>query len=114
MKKNWKIIISALLSAMLLSLPVFAGGDNANLPDDYAIEPRGPICLDCKIGTMEKTYFSETGWVTVDYVDCECEGGHKPMQDVIQENTVTTVYTCTTCGLSDTETTVLTRQKHYR
>ena len=76
MKKNWKIIISALLSAMLLSLPVFAGGDNANLPDDYAIEPRGPICLDCKIGTMEKTYFSETGWVTVDYVDCECEGGH--------------------------------------
>ena len=111
MKKNWKILVSVLLSTMLLSLPVFSGGDDSNLPDDSVIEPRVAVCADC---TMVQTHSSETGWVAIDYMNCACEGGHKPMQDVIQENTVTTTYTCSVCGLSDIETTVLTRQKHYR
>ena len=140
MKRCWKIAISILLTLALLILPVFAGGDQPNLPDEHEMEAviserkerpdhgkieevtaentenqsHTAVCTYCNIYAVIKTESYETSWFTVDYVNCKCEGGYQPMQDVIQENIVTTVYTCTACGISKTETVTNTRQKHYR
>lgn len=69
MKKIWKSF-AIVLAAMLFALPVFAGGDNANLPDDYEenpilsvadeVQPLGAVCADCGLGTMAQTYYDAT------------------------------------------------------
>ena len=133
MKNIWKVLSALCAMALLLTIPVFAGGDNANLPDDYEIppvaesknentfltkeseiQPRGPQCSACG-SNMTKTDSSSSAWSTYDYAYCTCEGGGKPMDDALQERYVTTTYTCTNtkCGYSETSTQRFTRRVHY-
>ncbi len=116
MKKILKSVALIMAMTTLLSIPVFAGGSQPNLPDaevqQEEVQPRAVHCVYCDVGTMVKTESYSTSWVTVDYISCQCEGGHAPMQDKVQERTVTIVMTCGSCGRSDTDTSVQSRTIH--
>lgn len=124
MKKMLKIMALVLVLATLLCTPIFAGGAEANLPDaaeqQSAEVPSGEVspltapCVYCDEGTMTQTESYSTSWYTLDYITCQCEGGHAPMQDEVQERTVTIVMTCGSCGLSDSDTSVQSRTEHLR
>ncbi|MBQ9970064.1 MAG: hypothetical protein IJP15_06170 [Oscillospiraceae bacterium] len=125
MKKIWKPI-TIVLVAMLFALPVFAGGDNANLPDDYEenpilsiedeVQPLGAdcaVCADCGLCTMAQTYYDATDWAIYAYDWCTCEGGYQPMRDAFVEQYVTITHTCTHCGISATTTNRYTDRQHF-
>ncbi len=126
MKKLLKIIALTMAFATIFSVSAFAGGDQPNLPDaevqqeevkpaveqEEAVQPRGVPCVYCDVGNMVQTESVSTSWRTVDYIPCQCEGGYAPMQDAVQERTVTIVMTCGSCGRSDDDTSIQTRIKH--
>lgn len=117
MEKMLKTMALVMAMMTVLCIPVFAGGAEANLPDaaeqqSAEAQPRAVPCVYCDVGSMVQTESYSTNWGTVDYIACQCEGGYAPMQDAVQERTVTIVMTCGSCGRSDTDTSVQTRIKH--
>ena len=127
MKKLLKIIAVTMALATVFTVSAFAGGDQPNLPDagvqqeevkpaveQEEAQPSAVPCVYCDVGTMVQTDSYSTSWYTVDYIPCQCEGGHAPMQDTVQEQTVTIVMTCGSCGCSKIDTSVLNRNKHLR
>lgn len=75
MKQIWKIVSLLCAFGILLTLPVFAGGDHANLPEETTypirwetvvpieedeVQPRAARCDECGVGNMIKTYSSST------------------------------------------------------
>ncbi len=134
MKRIWKVVSLLCAFGILLTLPVFAGGNNANLPENY--EPTFPETIPSSLpvqetlvkgepvfsetpckhcgGDMLRTSYDETDWYTYDYVDCTCEGGYSPMLDRLVHKSSTSVFTCNDCGLSEFNTEYLKKQVHYR
>ena len=122
MKQIWKIVSLLCAFGILLTLPVFAGGDHANLPANYEPTlsetlPAPPleeetVCVKCGIGKMIQVECTATDWHTYNYVDCECEGGYSPLRDAKQHRAVMIVSDCTNCMNNEMHTTTQERQIH--
>ncbi len=82
MQSIWKAVAVLCVAMLLLALPVFAGGDNANLPDNYdtpvvsheeketllvasEIHPCAALCSRCD-SPMVQTSSTSTEWSTYD------------------------------------------------
>ena len=125
MKKLLKIIAVSMALATVFTVSAFAGGDQPNLPDagvqqeevkpaveQEEAQPSTVPCVYCDVGTMVQADSYSTDWLTVDYIPCQCEGGHAPMQDRALERIDTVAMTCGSCGLSKIETSVQSRTEH--
>ena len=117
MKNTWKKIALVLVAFVLLSVSVFAGGDQPNLPaenvqQETVVQPRGVPCVYCENGTMVQTDVTTAPWSIVAYIPCECEGGLPYMKDKQMERTVTIIMTCGSCGMGDYDTSIQTKTEH--
>ena len=134
MNKTIVKMFALLLVVVLLAVPVFAGGDQPNLPEEHEheavaetkdehnhrviaeasvesteIQPRYTSCYDC--GGAMSLYSSKTGsWETVSFTSCQY--GYMNHTDKVQERVTTIKYKCTNsnCGVIDTEYFTETRQ----
>ena len=98
-----KIILSVfvlIIALAMLMTPVFAGGNNANLPDESEVQPRASRCHECTIGEMVYSYTETTSWVYNGFTQ-SCENGAGNHQDKWYTRTVIKVYECTYCGIED-------------
>lgn len=121
MNKTIVKIFVLLLVVVLLAVPVFAGGDQPNLPDEHEheavietekieivkfvevngeIQPRSFECPYCSNGEMYH-YSTTTGdWETIYYVPCR--KGYTEHTDAYQEKVTTIKYKCGSCAATDT------------
>lgn len=132
MNKTIVKIFALMLAVVLLAVPVFAGGDQPNLPEEHEhevvvetkdehnhtviveapvesaeIQPRYTSCSNC--GGSMSLYSSKTGsWETVSYTLCQY--GWMDHTDKVQEKVTTIKYKCADCGVIDTEYYTETRQ----
>ena len=108
MNKNIVKIFALTLAVVLLAVPVFAGGDQPNLPDDAIVHPRGAdTCTECG-GEMVFYRSIEGDWEIVDYTSCQY--GYNDHTDVVEEKVTTIKYRCNSCKIIDTEYFTETRQ----
>ena len=110
MKRLWKIVSLLCAFGILLTLPVFAGGDNVNLPDNSAV-----VEIPCKYcgANMEQTYQRASNWFTIDYDDCKCEGGYSPMHDRIVQQHIVSIYSCAHCHRTESMMETVTKRGHF-
>ena len=102
MKKIVLSVFTLILALAMLMTPVFAGGDNANLPDETEIQPRAQQCEECNIGSIYylRTDYSPEYYIgTISY--CKSSGGNHH-KDNVYEYTVTKVYQCNYCDVQST------------
>lgn len=126
---KWLALVLALVAVFVI--PVSAGGDQANLPETPVQAVESPVqtetpldkestaaeavaCVYCDSGSMVLTETVSTDWRCADYIPCQCEGGHSPMQDKVMERTVVNVMTCDSCELGLANTTAESKIVHYR
>ena len=115
MKETIVKVFSLLLAVTMLAVPVFAGGNQPNLPEEElsatAVQPRAELCSNCGNGYVyyDRTDYGE--WYVIG-VATNCIHGSLTENDLIKERTVTKVYTCTNCTIEQTFVSYETKQVH--
>ncbi|MBQ8599179.1 MAG: hypothetical protein IJ411_03585 [Oscillospiraceae bacterium] len=127
MKKSILKLFALLLIFTALVVPVSAGGDQPNLPDEFEHDAIAEAVVNV-VATVENTevqpcvtdYCSECDgemslyrtiegdWEIVAYEPCQY--GYGNHTDVVEEKVTTIKYRCNNCGVIDTEYFTETRQ----
>lgn len=111
------IKLSALLLILtMLVVPVSAGGDQPNLPEEgevtvTTVQPRAELCVNCKNGSVGYDRTDYGPWYVIG-VAIDCIHGSLTTKDLIKERQVTKVYTCTNCPVEQTFVSYETKQVH--
>ena len=110
-----KIVLSMFTLALALTMlmtPIFAGGNNAHLPDEAVIEessiqPRSYECTDCEGGIM---YYYDTTYSDWDFVQTvPCRKHYNDHLDLKYEQTVIVRYKCGHCNVIDRDVSTKTK-----
>ena len=112
MNKTIVKILALMLAVVLLAVPVFAGGDQPNLPEEHEHETvltenaegqaRAAMCDRCLKGYVQylrTDYGNEYFIGTIPY--CH-DTGATDHSDKVYTYSITKVYQCTYCGVQNT------------
>lgn len=112
MNKTIVKIFALLLVIVLLAVPVFAGGDQPNLPEEHeqeavtientVIQPRAQQCSKCMEGSLNYSHTEYTSWAYVGNI-LYCKKSNAEHCDKWYQRTVHKYYKCSNsnCGLED-------------